>query len=146
MEASPPSNLRAMYGLCAWVTDRYSASPSNCGRNLRTPRPAPAPRWPDLEFPRTIPKKKTPRTEILEPQENAPKIPKNMPKIPVLVFWECFFRCFRGILGVNSGSQSGSPEFRAVFFLGIFVEVPGRASRRAVAGQGVLKSKFDTLG
>ena len=87
-------------------------------RNEKTPTCYRAPRWPNLEFPQKIPKKNSPRAEILE-------YPKNTEKRAFLVFWGYFFGIFWGILGVNSGS----PEFRAegYFFLVFFVEIPGGA-------------------
>ena len=70
------------------------------------------PRWPDLEFPRKIPKK-YPRAEILDSQNLPPKYPENTDKNTQNAHFGYFF----GIFGVNSGS----PEFRpGGYFFGIF--------------------------
>ena len=82
-------------------------------------------------------RKNSPQAEILEPQENTPKIPKKIPKTVIFGILGAFFRYFRGIFRGNSGS----PEFQAGgYFLGIF---RGKSrvgpSRGSVAGGGVLK-------
>ena len=87
---------------------------------LRTPRPAyRAPRWPDPEFPQ----KNTPQAEILELQENTPKIPKKYQKCAFLVFWGYFFGIFGAFWGKFWESRiSGWGVFFSVFL----VEIPGR--------------------
>ena len=80
---------------------------------LRTPRPATEPRDGLTRKFHEKYRKNTPRAEILESQENTPKIPK----MGIFGTLGVFFRYFRGILGANSGT----PEFRAWgYFFGIF--------------------------
>ena len=81
-----------------------------------------APKWPDPEFPRKIPKK-YPRPEILDSQNLAPKYPENTKKYPRNTK-KCAFWLFFGIFGVFLGA----PEFRpGGLFSVFFVEIPGRA-------------------
>ena len=112
-------------------------------RNFRdlpaTPRPATEPRdGPPRNFHEKY-RKNTPRAEILEPQENTPKIPK---KYQNAHFWYFFgiFWYFRGILGLNSGS----PEFRAGgYFFGIFSwKFRVGPFRGSVAGRGAQLKKI----
>ena len=84
-----------------------------------------APRWPDTEFPRQIPKKYPP--EILDSQNLPWKPPENTEKIP-----------------------QNTKDARFGYFLGVFlgvlsvflVEIPGRAISGSVAGRGVLNPWF----
>ena len=81
-------------------------------------------------FHKKIPKN-SPQAEILEPQENTPKILKNYQKRS---FWYFvgIFSVFSGIFGVNSGS----PEFRAGgYFSWKFRVGPSRGS---VGGSNVI--------
>ena len=98
---------------CATKIDMFENAPT-CYR---------APRWPDPEFPRKIPKK-YPRAEILEPQENTPKIPKKYQNAHFLIFLGYFF----GIFGVFWGEILGVQNFGpGGIFSVFFVEIPGRA-------------------
>ena len=68
-----------------------------------------APKWPDPELLRKMPKN-TPRPEILDSQNFAPKIPPKYQKCAFLVFFLVFLGCFLGV-----------PEFRSGgYFFGIF--------------------------
>ena len=78
-------------------------------------------------------RKNTPRAEILEPQENTPKIPEKIPKCAFLVFWGYFF----GIFGVFWGQILGVQNFGPGGIFSVFlVETPGQAIS---GGRGVLK-------
>ena len=75
-----------------------------------------APRWPNPEFPRKIPKKYPSGRNSGTPRK-YPKNTEKIPKMRIFGILGVFFRYFQGILGVNSGS----PEFRAGgYFFGIF--------------------------
>ena len=86
-----------------------------------------APKWPDPEFPQKIPKKNTPRPEILDSQNLPPKYPENTEKIPQNTknarFWY-FFGIFSVFGGIFLGFQNFCP--RGIFSV-FFVEIPGRA-------------------
>ena len=76
-----------------------------------------APRWPDPEFPRKIPKKYPPGPKFWTPKKIPQRYQKNTKNAHFFGILGVFFRYFRGIFGVNSGS----PEFRAGgHFFGIF--------------------------
>ena len=75
-----------------------------------------APKWPDPEFPRKIPKKYPPGRNSGTPRK-YPQNAEKIPKMRIFGILGVFFGYFQGILGVNSGS----PEFRAGgYFFGIF--------------------------
>ena len=82
-----------------------------------------APKWPDLEFPRKIKKKKEPK--FWNPKKTPPNYRKK--KLPKTVIFSVFSRYFQGFLG----GKFWSPEFRAGFFFFFFsvffVEIRGRA-------------------
>ena len=92
-----------------------------------------APKWPDPEFPRKIPKN-TPRAEILEPQENTPKIPKKY------AFSGYFFGVF--FSGIFRGKfwESRISGRAGVFFWYFSWKFRVGQFRGSVAGRGVLKS------
>ena len=95
-----------------------------------------APKWPDPEFPRKIPKKYPPARNSGTPR-NTPKIPrkyrKNTPKIPKTRIFGIFF----GILGgIFFGFQNFGPGVFFRYFSWKFRVGPSRGS---VAGWGVLK-------
>ena len=97
-----------------------------------------APRWPDPEFPRKIPKK-YPRAEILEPQENTAKIPTKNTE-------NTHFRYFLGIFSVFSGYFGGKfwesrISGRGVFFRYFSWKFRVGPFRGSVAGRGVLNAK-----
>ena len=88
-------------------------SPSENIDNLKTmvenaPTCYRAPKWPDPEFPRKIPKK-YPRPEILDTQNLSQKYPENTEKIPPK-YQKCAFLYFFCVLGVFS-QWSRSPSF-----------------------------------
>ena len=99
----------------------FSLLPINLGvwadRVENTPTCYRAPKWPDLEFPRKIPKKYPPGPKFWTPRiypQNTPKIPKkypqNIPKMRIL-----------GISSVFLGYFLGVPESRPEgYFFGIF--------------------------
>ena len=117
----------------SWASSRslgLSPRTSICFQVDNAPTCYRAPKWPDPEFPRKIPKKYPPaRNSGL--QEFTPKIPrkyrKNTPKIPkmhILVFFWYFW-------GIFLGFQNFGPRgIFSVFFVG--------PSRGSVAGRGVL--------
>ena len=82
-------------------------------------------------------RKNSPQAEVLEPQENTPKNTEKIPKTVSFGILGVFFRYFRGIFRVNSGS----PEFQAggYFFRNFSWEFRAGPSRGSVAGGGVLK-------
>ena len=84
---------------------------------LRAPRPATEPRdGPSRNFHKKY-RENTPRAEILEPQENTPKIPKKYQNCAFVVFWGYFF----GIFGAFWGQMLGVQNFgRGGYFFGIF--------------------------
>ena len=91
-----------------------------------------APRWPDPEFPRKIPKKYPPARNSGLPEftfkiprkyrKNTPKIPK----MPILGIFSVFSGYFLGVQNFGPGG----------YFFGIF---RGNSGSSSVAGRGVLK-------
>ena len=110
-----------------------------CRIPLRTPRPATEPRdGPTRNFHEKY-QKNTPRAEILEPQENTPKIPTKYQKCAFLVFWGYFF----GIFGVFWGKFWESRiSCRGVFFRYFSWKFGVGPFRGSVAGRGVLKNSL----
>ena len=100
-----------------------------------------APKWPDPEFPRKIPKK-YPAARNSGLPEFTPKMPrkyrKNTPKIPKMRI----FGIFSFIFGVFSwGSRISA---RGVFFRYFSWKFRVGPSRGSVAGRGVLKIRLPT--
>ena len=96
-----------------------------------------APRWPDPEIPRKIPKKYPPDPQFWTPRILTPKYPENTEKIPPNTK-NAHFRYFFGILGVFSwGSRISA---RGVFFRYFPWKFRVGPSRGSVAGRGVLNT------
>ena len=108
--------------------------------DLRTPRPATEPRsGPTWNFHEKY-RKNTPRAEILEPQENTPKIAKKYQKY---AFWYWYFR---GVFSVFSGYFGGKfwdsrISGQGVFFRYFSWKFRVGPFRGSVAGRGVLKCR-----
>ena len=118
----PPALLLAAYVVLLGAMLRLPEGPTikkfNLARNFKNaPTCYRAPRWPDPEFPQKNTEKIPLGQKFWNPKKIPQKYRKKYQKCAFLVFWGVFFRYFRGILGVNSGS----PEFRAGgYFFGIF--------------------------
>ena len=105
---------------------------------LRTPRPATEPRDdPTRNFHEKY-RKNPPRPEILEPQENTPKIPKKYQKC---AFWYSggIFSVFSGYFGRTFWESRISG--RNIFFRYFSWKFRVGSSRGSVAGRGVLKCR-----
>ena len=94
-----------------------------------------APKWPDLEFPRKIPKKIPPGPKFWTPRvypQNTPKIPKKYPQNTKNAYFGFFFGIF---LVFSWGSRISA---RGVFFWYFSWKFRVGPSRGSVAGRGVL--------
>ena len=91
-------------------------------KDLRTPRAATEPRnGPTWNFYEKY-RKNTPRPEILDSQNLAPKYPENTEKIPPKYQKMCILVFFRYFGGIFLGFQNLGP---GVIFSVFFVEIPG---------------------
>ena len=88
-----------------------------------------APRWPDPEFPRKIPKN-TLRAKILEPQENTPEIPKKNTQNGRFRYVGSIFL---GIFGAVWGECLGVENFRLWGYFGFFFGTSGSGDLSAGA-------------
>ena len=117
---------------------------NSCAKNA--PTCYRAPRWPEPEFPRKIPEKYPPARNSGTPRKH-PKNTEKIPKMRIFGNLGVFFRYFRGILGINSGS----PEFRAGGIFSVFSwkfrvgpfrgSVAGRVGLNSCVSEGVRKAR-----
>ena len=109
---------------CNIITVSCSTNLDKTTRFENAPTCYRAPKWPDPEFPRKMPKKIPPGPKFWTPRiypQNTPKIPKKYP--------ENTENAYFGIFSVFLGYFLGVPEFRPAggIFSVFFVEIPGRA-------------------
>ena len=129
-ESTPSPNSQFVAFCRANVCCKMVTVVGNCVENALTCYRAP--RWPDPEFPRKIPKKYPPARNSGLP-EFTPKIPKkyrrNTPKIPKMTV----FGIFSVFWGIFWGVQNfGLGAIFSVFF----VEIPGRATSGLCSRRG----------
>ena len=98
-----------------------------------------APRWPDPEFPRKIPKKYPPARNSGTPRK-YPKNTEKMPKMRILGYFGVFFSIFSGYFGGKFWECRISG--RGVFFRHFSWKFRVGPFRGSVAGRGVLKSSI----
>ena len=110
-----PKNLSTSGPKKPWQTETWLENGPTCYR---------APKWPDPEFPRKMPKKYPPARHSGLP-EFTPKIPRKYQKIPP-EYQKCAFLVlfFRYFLGIFLGFQNFGP--RGIFLV-FFMEIPERA-------------------